>query len=128
VLDVHALQRADPGREVPPPAHPQREEPAAHRRRAGDRVNLLFWLLIRSVVDLNDPEASSTGTAWFGLGPPLVIGVAIFLLGVVFMVFWRLRDATYWRERAGVAPDPETGDPAPGDPATGGPQSVGVRR
>ncbi len=35
---------------------------------------LLIWLLIRSVVDLNDPEASSTGTAWFGLGPPLVIG------------------------------------------------------
>ena len=43
---------------------------------------LLFWLLIRSVIDLNDPAASSTGTAWFGLGPPLVIGVAIFLIGV----------------------------------------------
>jgi amino acid transporter len=85
---------------------------------------LLFWLLIRSVVDLNDPEASSTGTAWFGLGPPLVIGVGIFLLGVLIMLFWRLRDATYWRERPGVAPDPVTGDPAPGDPATGGPASV----
>jgi len=89
---------------------------------------LLIWLLIRSVVDLNDPEASYTGTAWFGLGPPLVIGLVIFLLGVVIMVFWRLRDATYWRERAGIAPDPVTGDPAPGDPATGGPQSVGVKR
>jgi hypothetical protein len=30
---------------------------------------LLIWPLIRSVVDLNDPEAPSTGTAWFGLGP-----------------------------------------------------------
>jgi amino acid transporter len=86
---------------------------------------LLFWLLIRSVIDLNDPEASSTGTAWFGFGPPLVIGVAIFLIGVAIMLFWRLRHATYWRERTGVAPDPVTGDPAPGDPATGGPQSVG---
>ena len=28
---------------------------------------LLIWLLIRSVVDLNDPEASYTGAAWFGL-------------------------------------------------------------
>jgi amino acid transporter len=82
---------------------------------------LLIWLLIRSVVDLNDPEASSTGTAWFGFGPPLVIGVVIFLLGVVIMVGWRLRDATFWTERPGVAPDPMTGDPAPGDPATGGP-------
>jgi amino acid transporter len=89
---------------------------------------LLIFLLLRSVIDLNDPEASSTGVAWFGLGPPLVIGVAVFLVGVVFMVFWRLRHATFWRERAGVAPDAETGDPAPGDPATGGPQSVEVRR
>jgi amino acid transporter len=89
---------------------------------------LLIWLLVRSVVDLNDPEASSTGTAWFGLGPPLVIGLAIFLLGVALMVFWRLRDGRYWRERAGIAPDPDTGDPAPGDPATGGPQSARVSR
>ncbi len=82
---------------------------------------LLFWLLIRSVIDLNDPEASSTGTAWFGFGPPLVIGIAIFLIGVVIMIGWRLHDATFWKERTGVAPDPVTGDPAPGDPATGGP-------
>ena len=82
---------------------------------------LLFWLLIRSVIDLNDPAASSTGTAWFGFGPPLVIGIAIFLIGVVIMIGWRLHDATFWKERPGVAPDPVTGDPAPGDPATGGP-------
>ncbi len=82
---------------------------------------MLIWLLIRSVVDLNDPAASSTGTAWFGFGPPLVIGVAIFLIGIVIMVGWRLHDATFWKERPGVAPDPLTGDPAPGDPATGGP-------
>ena len=89
---------------------------------------LLLWLLVRSAVDLNDPEASSTGTAWFGFGPPLVIGVVIFLLGVAVMVFWRFRDARYWRERPGVAPDPVTGDPAPGDPATGGPESARERR
>ena len=43
---------------------------------------LLIWLLIRSIVDLNDPEASYSGVAWFGFGPPLVIGVGIFLVGV----------------------------------------------
>ena len=89
---------------------------------------LLFWLLVRSVVDLNDPEASATGTAWFGFGPPLVIGVVIFGIGVLFMLFWRRHDATFWRERPGVAPDPVTGDPAPGDPATGGPASAGTVR
>jgi len=67
---------------------------------------LLIWLLVRSVVDLNDPEASSTGTSWFGLGPPLVIGIVIFLIGVLIMLGWRLRDGTYWRERPGVAPEP----------------------
>ena len=89
---------------------------------------LLIFLLFRSATDLNDPEASSTGVAWFGFGPPLVIGIGIFLIGVAFMVFWRLRHVAFWRERAGVAPDPETGDPAPGDPATGGPQSVRTDR
>jgi amino acid transporter len=89
---------------------------------------LLIFLLIRSVVDLNDPEASSTGVAWFGFGPPLVIGIAIFLVGVLFMLFWRVRHREFWRERPGVAPDPVTGDPAPGDPATGGPQSVRIER
>ena len=28
-----------------------------------------------------------------------MIGVVIFLLGIALMVFWRVRDATYWRER-----------------------------
>jgi hypothetical protein len=89
---------------------------------------LLFWLLHRSVVDLNDPEASYSGTAWFGFGPPLVIGVFIFAVGVLFMLFWRRHDARFWRERPGVAPDPVTGDPVPGDPATGGPASAGTMR
>jgi amino acid transporter len=70
---------------------------------------MLIWLLIRSISDLNDPESSSTGVAWFGFGPPLVIGVAIFLVGVVFMVAWRWHDARYWRERPSIAPEPERG-------------------
>lgn len=70
---------------------------------------LLIYLLILSVTDLNDPEASSSGGSWFGFGPPLVIGVGIFLVGIVFMIAWRVHDARFWRERAGVAPDPEKG-------------------
>jgi amino acid transporter len=68
-------------------------------------AGLLIWLLIRSLSDLNDPEASASGTTWFGLGPPLVIGIAIFLLGIVIMVVWRLRDGTFWREKPGTAPE-----------------------
>ena len=60
-----------------------------------------------ALADLNDTEASATGTSWFGFGPALVIGVAIFLLGVVLMFIWRAGHPEYWRERPGVAPEPQ---------------------
>ena len=64
---------------------------------------LLFWLLIESIIDMSDPENSYTGVAWFGVGPPLVIGVGVFLVGVLFMIFWRIKDGRYWQEKPGVA-------------------------
>jgi amino acid transporter len=67
---------------------------------------LLVWLLVLSVRDMSDPENSYSGQAWFGVGPPLVIGVGIFLAGLVVMFIWRTRDARFWQERAGVA-DPD---------------------
>ncbi|WP_344470051.1 APC family permease [Nakamurella flavida] len=67
---------------------------------------MLLWLLVESIIDQADPANSSTGEAWFGLGPPLVIGIAIFGFGIVYMVFWRLAHRTFWLERPGVA-DPE---------------------
>ncbi|MEE1753969.1 APC family permease [Streptomyces sp. SP18CS02] len=67
---------------------------------------LLAWLLVESVADMADPENSYSGVSWFGLGPPLVIGLVITLIGVLFMCFWRLRRGAFWTERRGVA-DPE---------------------
>ncbi|MFB7609263.1 APC family permease [Streptomyces gardneri] len=67
---------------------------------------LLAWLLVKSVSDMADPENSYSGTSWFGLGPPLVIGIGIALTGVVAMIVRRFVDPTYWRERPGVA-DPD---------------------
>ena len=56
---------------------------APHRRRPRGRAALmLVWLLVLSVRDMSDPDNSYSGQAWFGVGPPLVIGVAIFLVGV----------------------------------------------
>lgn len=67
---------------------------------------LLIWLLVASVRDLSDPENSYSQTSWFGLGPPLVIGMGIAIVGIVLMTWWRFVSPRFWEERAGVA-DPD---------------------
>ncbi|MGW5398221.1 APC family permease [Streptomyces sp. NPDC003952] len=66
-------------------------------------AGLLAWLLVQSVADMSDPENSASGVSWFGLGPPLVIGIGIAVVGVLVMCFWRIRDGRFWQERRGVA-------------------------
>lgn len=67
---------------------------------------LLIWLLVQSVIDMSDPANSYTGQAWLGVGPPLVIGVAIAVAGAVVMLWWRRYDTAFWDEQAGpVDPD-----------------------
>jgi amino acid transporter len=68
-------------------------------------AGMLLWLLVLSLRDLADPANSYTGQSWLGAGPPLVIGVGILLAGAALMLWWRSRDATFWRERPGVAED-----------------------
>jgi amino acid transporter len=63
---------------------------------------LLVWLLVLSVRDMSDAANSYGGESWFGMGPPLVIGIALFVIGLVFMVASRLSGSPFWSERAGV--------------------------
>ncbi len=79
---------------------------------------LLLWLLGLSVRDMSDPANSYSGQSWLGVGPPLVIGVGILLVGIVVMLVWRSRDSRFWQERPGVAdPDIVHGrQPATADP------------
>ncbi|MFD9623897.1 APC family permease [Streptomyces virginiae] len=66
-------------------------------------AGLLTWLLVESVADMADPANSYSGTAWFGIAPPLVIGIGIAVSGLIVMIGWRLRCARFWSERPGVA-------------------------
>jgi amino acid transporter len=67
-------------------------------------AGMLGWLLVLSVRDQADAENSYTGQAWFGVGPPLVIGVGVMLAGIVLMLVWRRHDSRFWQERPSVAP------------------------
>ena len=58
---------------------------------------MLLGIFVKSCVDLSKPENSESGDSWFGLGPPLVIGLGFLILGVVLMLFWRV-------QRRGVLP------------------------
>jgi amino acid transporter len=63
---------------------------------------MLTWLLVQSVIDMADPANAYGGESWFGLGPPLVIGIVLFVLGLILTVVSRLSGGRFWTERAGV--------------------------
>ena len=66
------------------------------------RPEMLTYVLVRSVIDLSDPANSESGNSWFGLGPPLVIGIAFMLLGALLMLWWSRGQRAFFRKRAQV--------------------------
>ena len=50
---------------------------------------LLGFVLVRSVMDLANPDTSSSGDVWLGVTPALVMGVGFMLVGVILMFVWR---------------------------------------
>lgn len=65
----------------------------------------LTWVLIKSLIDFWDPANSESGTSWFGVGPPFVIGVGFMVLGAILMVIWSIQHPEFFRRK------PETVDP-----------------
>jgi amino acid transporter len=63
---------------------------------------ILTWVLVKSVIDLSDPANSESGDSWFGLGPPLVIGIGFMALGAVLMTVWSRRERGFFDRRAEV--------------------------
>ena len=51
---------------------------------------ILTAVFIKSCVELSDPENSASGDSWFGIGPPLIIGLGFLIFGAVLMVIWYL--------------------------------------
>jgi amino acid transporter len=65
---------------------------------------ILFYLLVKNGIELSDPANSESGNSWFGLGPPLVIAIFFFILGVVLMVIQWRKVPAFFKRRAEVAP------------------------
>ncbi len=59
----------------------------------------LTWAFVQSVTDLADPANSYSGIAWFGVSVPLAITIISFVLGLVLMIAWWIRDPTFFRRR-----------------------------
>ena len=64
---------------------------------------MLFALFFKNAYDLSKPENSESGDSWFGLGPPLVIGVGALLFGALLMVIWSGGHREFFRRRTEVA-------------------------
>jgi amino acid transporter len=70
---------------------------------------MLLGIFVKSCYDLSKPANSESGDSWFGLGPPLVIGVGFLLLGVVLMLIWRINHKAFFRRRPEVYGEPLQG-------------------
>ncbi len=75
---------------------------------------ILTWALVKSAIDLSDPANSESGDSWLGLGPPLVIFLGMFALGIVLMVLQYLKNPEFFRRKLEIAPEGIL-DPVPGD-------------
>jgi hypothetical protein len=50
---------------------------------------MLTWVLAASFDQLWYPANSASGTSWFGVGPPFILGAAFLATGVIGMVLFR---------------------------------------
>ncbi len=65
---------------------------------------ILFYLLIKNGIELADPANSESGNSWFGIGPPLLIAVFFFVLGILLMVVQWRKVPAFFRRKPEVAP------------------------
>ena len=74
---------------------------------------MLLGVFAKSCYDLSKPENSTAGDSWLGLGPPLVIGVGMLLLGPILMLIWRANGhPQFFRLKTEVSPPGLLDDPA----------------
>jgi amino acid transporter len=74
---------------------------------------ILTGVFIKSCINLADPKNSASGDSWFGVGPPLIIGLGFLLFGVVLMVIWAATGHFGFFTTRTETASPEVLDPSP---------------
>ena len=64
---------------------------------------ILTYVLVQSMIDFWDPANSESGDSWFGIGPPLVIGVGFMVFGAILMVIWSFKHPEFFKRRPEIA-------------------------
>lgn len=64
---------------------------------------LLGAMFVKSVIDLSDPANSESGESWFGIGPPLMIVIGFFVIGIAYMLYYGARNPEFFRRKTEVA-------------------------
>ena len=49
---------------------------------------IFLAILVKSFVDLYNPANSSSGSSWFGVGPPFFLAFGFIVLGIILEVIW----------------------------------------
>ncbi len=82
---------------------------------------MLIYLLFQSVIQLANPEESSTGSSILGIGMPLAIALLFIVLGLVLMLVWRFGPGkAFFARRGGESVPDEVAFAALGPTAPGG--------
>lgn len=80
---------------------------------------VLAGMLVAAIIDLSDPSNSYTGESVLGLGAPLAMALAIFVIGLVLMVVTWRRGSGYFTRRGGEQVDEQVARAALGPVAPG---------
>jgi amino acid transporter len=72
---------------------------------------VLGFLFVKAIIQYSKVEDSYSGTALFGIGIPVVLGIGLLIIGAILLVIWRLggHEDFFGRKREIVDPDVAAG-------------------
>ncbi|MFT4050067.1 MAG: APC family permease [Solirubrobacterales bacterium] len=64
---------------------------------------LLGLMFVKSAWDLASPANSESGESWFGVGPPLMIVIIFFIIGLLYMFYFAAKNPDFFRRKTEIA-------------------------